>query len=261
MVISERSSESSSQPIIRLPWDSDHFGINVGRIESLELSDDELSQCLLQARKAQLDLVYWTTMAGRVPAAQLMEQFRGQLVDIKTTYAINVADILELSSQAALPFRIEEHPCGPASSELRSVAVQSGVYSRYRVDSRLPSHVLRTLYETWIERSTWQEIADVVFTAINSDNKHVGLLTLRIAGEESQIGLLGVDGSFRRLGIARMLINACHHWVAERAVRSVSVVTQGNNHAACSFYERCGYRVRDRKNVFHFWPQQPFPPQ
>ena len=105
--------------------------------------------------------------------------------------------------------------------------------------------------------ATRREIADIVFTAINADGTMGGLLTLTIVEREGQIGLLGVDQSYRRAGIARQLMDAGHRWIAGRAIENVSVVAQGDNRQACTFYERCGYRIRDRKNVFHFWPQQP----
>jgi dTDP-4-amino-4,6-dideoxy-D-galactose acyltransferase len=153
-------------------------------------------------------------------------------------------------------YRIEEYPSGSASATLLSLAVQSGVYSRYRVDLRFPPHVFQNLYQTWIDRSTRREIADIILTAINAEEKIVGLLTLAIVEGEGQIGLLGVDETCRRVGIARQLMNAGHRWLVARAIENVSVVTQGDNREACAFYERCGYRVRDRKNVFHFWPQE-----
>lgn len=247
---------SVDQQVARLAWDSDHFGMEVGRIASPDLDDADLADCLRQARAAGLELVYWTTADGRIPGKTLLEHFGGQLVDRRVTYAVTVASLPERGPPASWQFRIEEYARGPASSALLSLAVQSGVRSRYRVDARFPPHLFRNLYEIWMERSTRQEIADVVLTAIDPRNTIVGLLTLGVAESEGRIGLVGVDESRRRLGIARQLIHAGHRWVAARAIQTVSVATQGDNREACAFYERCGYQVRDRTNVFHFWPQQ-----
>jgi dTDP-4-amino-4,6-dideoxy-D-galactose acyltransferase len=249
-------SGGDDRQVVRVVWDSDHFGFEVGRIVSPDCDDVELSDFLRQSQAAGFKLVYWMAAADRSPTAMLLEQFHGRLVDRKTTYAASLASLPESDAPAPPQYRIEEHCRGPASSTLKSLAIQSGVYSRYRVDPCFPTHVFQNLYETWIDRSVRREIADVVLTAVNDANKVIGLLTLAVVEGEGQIGLLGVDESCRRLGIARQLINASHQWLKARAIKNVNVVTQGDNVAACTFYERCGYRMRDRKNVFHFWPPE-----
>jgi len=228
----------------------------VGRIIFPEVDDAALSDYLRQAQVAGFDLVYWMTSDDRIPNGALLERFRGQLVDRKVTYAVSLASLCEPDSLVSSQFRIEEYPREPASLVLKSLSLDSGVYSRFRVDPRIPSHIFQDLYETWIDRSTRREIADTVLTAVMPDGTIVGLLTIAIVGQECQIGLLSVDGSRRRIGIAKQLMNVGHRWIAARAIERVSVVTQGDNREACAFYERCGYRMRDRKNIFHFWPQQ-----
>ena len=76
---------------------------------------------------------------------------------------------------------------------------------------------------------TLREIADIVLTAINAENRIVGLLTLRVIQEEGQIGLLGVDESFRRVGIAKKLMNALHRWIVQQVLKGVCVATQIDN--------------------------------
>jgi dTDP-4-amino-4,6-dideoxy-D-galactose acyltransferase len=244
------------QRVVRLDWDSGLFGIEVGRIVPFDLSDDELAICLQQAQDAGLDVLYWTTANDRIPAAALLKRFCGQMIDQKATYAVRLASVLTQDVPQSLPFRIEEYPCGAASSALKSLMFQAGAHSRFRIDSRFPPHVFGTLYEAWIDRSTRREIADIVLTAVNSTKMLLGFIVLATAAGEANVTLLGVDESCRRMGVGRQLLNAAHRWVAAREIERVKVVTQVDNHEACTFYGQCGYQLCKCENIFHFWPQQ-----
>ena len=265
----DSSRDDADCRVVRLAWDSDNFGIEVGRIVPPDLDDAQLSHSLRRARDAGMKLVYWMTAEDRVPAGTLLADFGGRLVDQKVTFAAALAELPDLNAGAAAPFRgcekmgtgsepahpnpgktasgevpvpifsqplrVEEYPCGPASATLKSLALSAGVYSRFRTDPRIPPHVFRSLYETWIDRSTRREIADVVLTAVDAEGITRGLLTLAAVGAEGQIGLLGVDESCRRMGVARQLTSASHRWIAARGIENVSVVTQGDNREARAF--------------------------
>jgi hypothetical protein len=72
--------------VMRLEWDSNHFGFAVGRIAG-SASDSELNDALVEARNRAFRLIYWATTADRSAPPQLLAQFGGRLVDRKVTFA------------------------------------------------------------------------------------------------------------------------------------------------------------------------------
>ena len=254
-----QSYTSADEALVRLSWDSSHFGFEVGTINRSDLDDLDLENVLLQARARVFELVYWATGPDRNPRSDLLEQFGGQLVDRKMTYtrsldAPSSCKAIESERGKDASFRIQEFPPGPASDELIALAAAAARCSRYRRDLRFPAVLTERMYTTWIERSTLREIADTVLSAVDTQGNTVGMITLCGKGDTCHIGLLAVDAAVRRGGIGRLLLRAGHKWITKQGITRSTVVTQAENVPACRLYERCGYRVHESNNVYHFWP-------
>lgn len=248
----------SGNPVAeRLDWDSEHFGFEVGKISDPNIDDSQLETCLHFARVTGLSLVYWNTR-DRCPPANLLQQYGGTLVDHRATYSA-IVHATPAGSIAVTDsrFRVAEYPLGGASEDLRSLAIAAGRYSRFAVDGRFPFDAFKSLYETWIERSTRHELADIVLIASNVEDKIIGFVTVATTNEGFQIGLIATDEAQRGKGVGRLLMDAAHTWMRDRGGGAANVVTQVCNIPACRLYERCGYRVCQVEKSFHFWLNQP----
>jgi dTDP-4-amino-4,6-dideoxy-D-galactose acyltransferase len=135
------------------------------------------------------------------------------------------------------------------------LAVEAGVWSRFRRDARIGESVFKRLYQNWILGSLRGELADVVLIAdpLGDSREPVGLITISVTRGQGSIGLLAVDQHARGRGIGAALIETAHRWLADHGVYLVQVATQLENQAACRLYERCGYEIAERRNRYHFW--------
>jgi GNAT superfamily N-acetyltransferase len=241
-------------PFRRLAWDSEHFGFQVGELTDPALDDVGLQAVLTLARGLNYRLAYWPTYSTRVLPQALLSAFGGVHVDDKVTFIRSLPEALSRVEDTAPPgVRITEYPEAPAPEALINLAIRAGEYSRFKVDPRFPREKFRTLYETWIRRSTLRELAAVVLLATGLDETLAGMITASLKDVTATIGLLAVADSFQGRGVGSALINATHSWAAAGGAKQAKVITQLVNRPAYKLYERSGYQQLSVQRIYHFW--------
>src|SRR4051794_19866033 len=115
-----------------LEWDSEHFGIPVGRIAGGAVDDRQLADVLSAGRDRGTRLVYWSAPRDRSVPEPLLLSFGGLLADRKATF--HTANLAPTGAGADVPvgWVVEPQPRGPASDRLHELASDAGRYSRFR---------------------------------------------------------------------------------------------------------------------------------
>lgn len=222
----------------RLSWDSDFFGFEVARV------DLEPGEAFDAQQLDAFNLVYlFSNNALPEAEAQLPGLF---LADEKITYHQTVD---EANGDRHLHIRSFREPVTPA---IISLSIQSGAYSRFKVDSRIPSGKFEDLYRLWIEKSASRDIADDLLV-FNDSGIPQGLITLKDKGGFIDIGILAVDEKSRGKKIGTHLINAAKHYCLQNRFINLEVVTQLANKPACEFYEKQGFKPKSIQYVYHYW--------
>ncbi|MFQ5528652.1 MAG: GNAT family N-acetyltransferase, partial [Thermoanaerobaculia bacterium] len=231
-----------------LDWDSEFFGIKVSRVTQPSLGEETLRDLLVELRGTGVSLVYWP--AGRELRSIVARRLHGHLVDVKTTFAVNLGS-LELS--VLKPRRIVERYSPPMSlTDLEYLALEAGRYSRFAVDPNIPRERFEALYRAWIRRSLRKEIAREVLV-IRERDRVVGMITLGDKSGRGDIGLVAVASDCRGRKYGQTLVRAAQLWFLERGYASGQVVTQGKNIPACNLYKKCGFSVDETRYFYHFW--------
>lgn len=243
--------ETEAFPIERLEWDSLHFGFEVYSVRDPRAQEEVLRTALEECHRLGATLAYWAADRGRTPKASTLERFGGDLVDVKTTYG-RTLDPEGGGERISGTYRFLRST-GPPCHELVQLALAAGEFSRFRVDRRMPRGVFQDLYEEWIRRSCSGEIADAVIEAHSPAGTLDGMVTVAIDGRVGSIGLIAVDARARGRGLGRALIRKAELFMRANGAEKATVVTQGENRAACGLYEGCGYEVRAVANMHHFW--------
>ncbi|RZK29158.1 MAG: GNAT family N-acetyltransferase [Hymenobacter sp.] len=139
------------------------------------------------------------------------------------------------------------------TSELESLAWQSGEYSRFRLDPHFETAVFQQLYSQWLRNSLAGIIAQQVLVWRDTDRQELGLLTLGEKNHRADIGLLAVDTNARGQRIGQQLVGAARVWAVSQGYAELQVVTQGDNEPACAFYTKCGFRPVHTEHIYHLW--------
>ena len=226
----------------RLQWDSDFLGLRIGRSD---IAFNERWNMLLQeasSLRMYYDLIY-VFSEQELPT----DSNKVRLIDTKTIYAKSI------DSAVIMPTTIERYQEPIPNADLYRLALVSGVYSRFRLDDSLPTDSYERMYRCWIERSVEGSMADFVFVH-RTDNQIDGMITLKIHDDIAHIGLVAVDEGAQGKGIGTMLIKSVEAYLqGNTMVRHLKVATQWANKPACHLYEKNGFVVEEKTNIYHWW--------
>ncbi|MDB5346431.1 MAG: dTDP-4-amino-4,6-dideoxy-D-galactose acyltransferase [Schlesneria sp.] len=245
------------EPLQQLDWDTRFFGFPIAKITNPAASIDELCQALDLMKSRQIPLAYWAADHPSEDVHREALQLGGRMVDEKLTFSAEVSNTPNINpSQSGLV-----HSCrdGMSIDDLKQLAVDSGIYSRFVVDPRFPPAKARALFEEWMLRSLDKTYADDVLV-IPQANRIAGMATVVQKEGYGSIGLVAVGEEFRGRGFGEALVRAAVTYCCERGIRQIQVATQSANQPARRLYQKCGFEVSKTEFVYHFWCDGPSPP-
>jgi dTDP-4-amino-4,6-dideoxy-D-galactose acyltransferase len=237
---------TSSSVIQPLSWDSEFLGFPVASLVVAGLSAASITAAIADARKAGYRLLYAVSTPSAVEEAEALCQGGAWLASQKMTYVISLSLPTTLLNPAVTDAAIY-------TPQLESLALQSGEYSRFRLDKRFSPSVFKRLYSRWLHNSLSGLIARRVLVWRTLNCQEVGLLTLGEKNGRADIGLLAVDAAVRGQRIGQQLVAAAQIQALAWGYTSMQVVTQGSNSSACRFYEKCGFHLDSVEHVYHLW--------
>jgi dTDP-4-amino-4,6-dideoxy-D-galactose acyltransferase len=230
-----------------LGWDSSFFGYKVGKTTAKGISPATVNKIIEQARNKEVRLLYLFTDGDDKISQDSTGAVAGKLVDKKLTFNLKIGDADFDTDDHIEPF-IANYP----SEKLILLAIQSGLYSRYKSDTNFKNNEFEKLYTAWIVNSVKKKIADYVFV-YKEDGVELGFVTLKLNDTYGQIGLIAVDESVRGRSIGKKLIFTVASLLKKRGIGSLQVPTQKDNTGACQFYRSIGFEEIKTENIYHIW--------
>jgi dTDP-4-amino-4,6-dideoxy-D-galactose acyltransferase len=215
--------------ITPLSFDSALFGYSVGKCQA----DESWNQAEFLVEAKEFDLVY---IFSKSPLA--IDSDRFLLADTKLTFAKSL-EISKDSDPNIQPFS------GELSESLINLALESGVYSRFKTDSGFRLGEYEKLYRLWIKQALDQK--EVLLA-----KDQAGFVSCHIAREKAQIGLIAVDQSQRGQGWGKRLVQAAEAFAIENHAQEMYIGTQEANVPAVRLYQSLGYHLAERIYVYHF---------
>lgn len=223
-----------------LKWDSRFFNLKIGKINNL-------SQAPLTDELQKYDLVYIESLNAGKLNKKLAAHFHIVFTDKKTIYLKSVDKNPEKPDK-----NISTYPFKTANKKLTDIAVQSGAYSRFKLDTHFKKDDYKKLYIKWIHNSVAKKSADAVLIYGPAKNPE-GFITLIYKDKLAQIGLIAVDAASQNKGIGKALINAAEYFALKKRITTLQVITQTENRNACKFYEKRGFKKDAIIYTHHHW--------
>lgn len=231
-----------------LEWDTRFFGYKIAKIVVSQDSKAQIDQTVSILKSEDFKLAYIFVSPEDDNSNNSIKACSGQLVDEKVTYSYSIDETVIYKVDDYIVVYNED----TASTELIELTLQSGAYSRFKIDPNFRNNEYVTLYKEWINKSVAREIADQVL--VYKEEDHIlGFITLRIAEGQGTIGLLAVDENSRGKSIGKKLLTSSFAYFQNNRITRIEVVTQRGNQIACRFYEACGFNVSEIVNVYHLW--------
>lgn len=231
-----------------LDWDTKFFGYKIARIFVSQDSKAQIDQTISMLRLEDFKLAYFFVSPEDDTSNDSIKACSGQLVDEKVTYSYSIDE--------QTIFKVDDYIVryneDIVTQELTQLALQSGVYSRLRIDPNFSKREYENLYKEWIKKSVTKEVADQVLV-YKHDDHILGFITVKIAEGHGTIGLLAVDEKSRGKSIGKKLLTSSFAYFKNNDITTIEVVTQRANQIACRFYEACGFNLSEIVNVYHLW--------
>ena len=225
-----------------LQWDSDLFGLRIGRADILSKEDSLSLADRLSELKRDFDLLYVFDSHNIGFVAK-----GARLVDEKILYS---KPCEPREQYAEVSFYQDASP----SDDLYRLALVSGGYSRFKLDERLPNGSYERLYNRWIENACPKDgTNEQILTCLDTNNIAKGMITIDHQGELGHIGLVAVNPDAQHQGIGGKIMSTLDGYLYSLGIKTLEVPTQKANTDACRWYEKNGFTIQSRTQIYHWW--------
>lgn len=215
----------------RLEWDSEHFGVAIGRVDG----DAPLEVEIAEARAEGLACLYAFPAGDDLEAIARAVGAGGRLVDLR----------LDLSGPGDASAPVGVRRATDADLEdVERAAVALAAYSRFSRDARFPRDRVDEMYRIWARRLLVEGIVVVPESGAG------GLVAASTADGEARLDLVYVEPGVSGKGLGAALIGAA---LAEAGLPRARVATQAGNVPALRLYESLGFRAWSLEAVVHLW--------
>ncbi|MCG3210494.1 MAG: dTDP-fucosamine acetyltransferase [Anaerolineae bacterium] len=239
--------------IQKLEWDSNFFGVTIGRITAPKLTETEIDPLLDSARCAGFECLYFEANPNDPRTVTAVERRNFQLVDVRVVLEHPFDDRPAPVPRYPIPADLlVTPPQNGDRAQLVDIAVQIGHTSRFAFDTRLARRCA-DLYRVWIENSC-NGFADAVLVARWADpGEPAGLISCTLREGWGHIQLAGVAAAHRQRGVGTGLVQAALDWTRAEGGHGMQVVTQARNVPAQRLYQQMGFFTRSMTLYYHKW--------
>ena len=225
-----------------LPWDSDFFGLRIGRVDLQTVGDAIDLKKQQENLKQQFDLLYIfdpNNVGFSANGARLMDE--------KILYSKPCEPRKQFPE---ISFYKDAQP----NEDLYRLALVSGGYSRFKLDERLPKGCYERLYTRWIENACPKNGTNKqILIYPDAQGTAKGMITIDHTGELGHIGLVAVDTDAQHQGIGGKIMSTLDGYLFERGIKTLEVPTQKANTDACRWYEKNGFTIQSVTPIYHWW--------
>lgn len=233
-----------------LNWDSEFFGLGVGRLELQ--ADDELDapEFLRLVDDRGFDLIYVIRQQHMLAGAVLSECAL-ELMDVQLTMS-QPFDRLEHASR---PYVFRQKLSESELAQCYAIAEQTSVVSRFHREPLVGPEMTRALYRRWVDSALDGTLANGLL-AIELEGKIMGIHLIRTDARQKagHCSVIGVDAAYKRLNIGRQLWQqAFGYWANETDIQTCKVPFSLQNAESLNFHLKMGFSKVDQvRYTYHF---------
>tara|TARA_R110002050_G_scaffold263499_3_gene404055 strand:+ start:1068 stop:1760 length:693 start_codon:yes stop_codon:yes gene_type:complete len=227
--------------ITKLEWDSNFFGFDIGKCIVEDCNGFNFPK--FKEESNSYKLVY-------IISRERIEMKDIKLVDTKLTFVKEIKNNHHSYNDSNLNIF---NASTDSFETLKKLAIASGEYSRFNVDSNFDKNDFESLYKQWIYNSVFKHKA-LKTIIYKENNKILGFSTLeKISDTDGNIGLVAVDINARGKKIGSKLIEHTISMAKREHLKNIQVVTQQHNLPAVNLYKNCGFISSKTEYIYHYW--------
>ncbi len=166
--------------IVPLVWDSEHFGVPIGRVDGHSVSRDDVAR----ADREGLRCVYLLLDASSGHAIRDAEDMGFRVIDVRLTLTRPLEDVD--AAEFMGPVRVARPD---DLRRLEPIAAEAHEDSRFFSDERFDRCAARDLYVKWLRGSVVGDLAEFTLSAVD-DDEAVGYITVQTGTEPAVLSIV-----------------------------------------------------------------------
>jgi GNAT superfamily N-acetyltransferase len=234
--------------VVRLAWDSDHFGVTVGRLEG---GREDLGGTLAEADAGGVQLLIARADARDTALVQSLEAHRFRLTDTLVRYE-RTLDAVGGVPAVVRPARATDAPA------VEAVAAEAfaGYPGHFRNDARLDPRRADLVYVRWAAGACQdQDPASAMFVAEEGGRAAGFGLVQRAAPGTAEGALYGVSRAARGRRLGGALLAATMEWAKQGRFERMTVYSSLANPAAHRVWIAAGFAPAGGLHTLHRWSE------
>jgi dTDP-4-amino-4,6-dideoxy-D-galactose acyltransferase len=236
-----------------LLWDTQFFGLKIGRVLPSRLDSASLEAIIRLAKEEQFRCLYFQAEPDDANTVSLAEKGGFHLVDVRIVLEHPFDGRPAPAPRYPIPEDINLMPPRPKDAPaLEEIAVEIGYTSRFQFDRRFPPGACSRLYRAWLHKALADDHDSVIVAHLSG--QPVGLIACGVHDDGvGVIQLAGVQSGTRGRGVGTALVQGALDWFRAQGVHRAEVVTQARNVPAQRLYQQMGFFTRRMTLYYHKW--------
>lgn len=243
----------SSEYCTYLDWDTDFFGVRIGKLTAQRLDEATLAQVDAWCAEQNIDCLYYQAPADDPETIQLAGKAGFQLVEVRLIFERRLDDWEpvtrhRLGDEVAIrPAQLTDIPA------VQKIAQGSYLDSRFYFDRRFAESRWQAYYRTWVKKSL-EGRAEMALIA-ETNHQVLGYITGVPSTDRTEMmyELTGVNPAARCAGVGQELFRSGMDWCVQHGIPYIWLATQGRNIATQRMVQRNGFITKACYLYYHRW--------
>ncbi len=236
--------------IIALPWDSQFFGVKVGKIDFSKIKDNISFSSLekfINQNYFRLVYIYFDINQEPISFSRNVDL---KLVDIQFQLNMQIPKNALCEYELITNENLIDHT---NIDDLYKIANELTPVSRFSYDPRINKEKVIELYHKIIENSLNSTFGDGLILDTGNNKMVKGFFVLKTDRKIGKELLIGVKKSFRGKDVGKILFNKSISYWKDKGVKEISTVVSAKNLNSLNFHLKLGYKISKIIRVYHFW--------
>jgi dTDP-4-amino-4,6-dideoxy-D-galactose acyltransferase len=237
-----------------LEWDTNYFGVKSSRVT---LKDKINKNQWVKIRNLIVENDF--IVIDNINNDSSNNFFISNLLGVFLT-DINFQFIKDIASNLDVKYIVDDNIIVKNNMEYNKqivdISESSYKYSRFFNDPFLDKAKAKNIYSHWVESSFSNENKYFLYYYDGSNILGYILFSLDCENNKAVIELISVKENMNNKGIGTKMMFHLESYLLNnvKGIRTLQVGTQSNNTKGINFYIKNGFKVRELRSVYHYWP-------
>lgn len=227
-----------------LAWDTEFFGLPIGRIDLDGADTAAIEAAEAEARAEGLLCLYGSHDPGDVEHTIRVQRAGYRFVEAATTFTLGLTEP-PIPRPPGVSVRLGTAADLPALAE---AVDKLAPWSRFAVDLRFGLEAARRLQAAWVERAATSTTGEHSLVVAED---HSGVLAFITRASDPEPIVDTVATTAPGSGAARYLIEDARAWAGDRPLLGGPIAAR--NVSSLRYVSHCGYRVSGVRYLYHRW--------